>query len=71
MARIRYGQSSALLAEEQRELSESEEQQLESLHQKRLADLVVRQCATSLKSVTGHKVCASAHYSACHVHLAC
>ena len=57
MARIRYEQSSSLLAEEQRELSEQEEQQLELLHHNRLADLVVRQCATALKSVVAHKVC--------------
>ena len=57
VARIRYEQSSSLLAEEQRELSEQEEQQLELLHHKRLADLVVRQCATALKSVVAHKAC--------------
>lgn len=57
VARIRYEQSSALLAEEQKELSEQEEQQLEALQQKRLADLVVRQCTTVLKSVLAHKVC--------------
>ena len=56
VARIRYEQSSALLAEEQKELSEQEEQQLEALQQKRLADLVVRQCTTILKSVLAHKV---------------
>ena len=57
VARIRFEQSSALLAEEQKELSEQEEQQLEGLQQKRLADLVVRQCSTILKSVVAHKVC--------------
>ena len=56
VARVRYEQSSALLAEEQKELSEQEEQQLETLQQKRLADLVVRQCTTILKSVLAHKV---------------
>ena len=56
MARIRYEQSSALLAEEQKELSEQEEQQLETMQQKRLADLVLRQCTTILKSVLAHKV---------------
>ncbi len=56
VARIRYKQSTAFLAEEQRDLSEQEEQQLEALQQKRLADLVARQCTTSLKSVLAHKV---------------
>lgn len=56
VTRIRYEQSTALLTEEQRELCEQEEQQLTVLQQKRLADLVVRQCATCLKSVTAHKV---------------
>lgn len=56
VARIRYEQSSALLAEEQKELSEQEEQQMEALQQKRLADLVLRQCTTVLKSVLAHKV---------------
>ncbi len=56
VTRIRYEQSTAVLAEEQRDLSEQEEQQLEVLHQKRSADLVLRQCATCLKSVTAHKV---------------
>ena len=65
VARIRYEQSSALLAEEQKELSEQEEQQLEALQQKRLADLVVRQCTTVLKSVLAHKVCHSIYLS-CH-----
>ncbi|KAL0026079.1 hypothetical protein WJX79_007769 [Trebouxia sp. C0005] len=55
VTRIRYEQSTAVLAEEQRDLSEQEEQQLEVLHQKRSADLVLRQCATCLKSVTAHK----------------
>ena len=45
-----------MLAEEQKELSEQEEQQLEALQQKRLADLVLRQCTTVLKSVLSHKV---------------
>ncbi len=56
VTRIRYEQSTAVLAEEQRDLSEQEEQQLDVLHQKRSADLVLRQCATCLKSVTAHKV---------------
>lgn len=60
VTRIRYEQSTALLTEEQRELCEQEEQQLTILQQKRLADLVVRQCATCLKSVTAHKVFPSA-----------
>ncbi|KAL0031566.1 hypothetical protein WJX77_007539 [Trebouxia sp. C0004] len=55
VTRIRYEQSTAVLAEEQRDLSEQEEQQVEVLHQKRSADLVLRQCATCLKSVTAHK----------------
>ncbi|KAL0051058.1 hypothetical protein WJX82_001222 [Trebouxia sp. C0006] len=55
VTRIRYEQSTAVLEEEQRDLSEQEEQQLELLHQKRSADLVLRQCATCLKSVTAHK----------------
>ena len=53
---IRCEQSTAVLAEEQRDLPEQEEQQPEVLHQKRSADLVLRQCATCLKSVTAHKV---------------
>ena len=56
VTRVRYEQSTAVLEEEHRDLSEQEEQQVELLHQKRSADLVLRQCATCLKSVTGHKV---------------
>lgn len=56
VARIKYEQSSSLVTEDQKELTEADQEQLETLRQKRWMDLITRQCSTVLKSVQSHKV---------------
>ena len=71
VARIKYEQSSSLVAEDQKALTEADQEQLEALRQKRWMDLITRQCSTVLKSVQSHKVsiasCSTHPAFVCHV----